>query len=122
MAKWCNDDMLDAALDEIANNCNLMILCSAQPTDRNDAVNVVDLADVAMVAADFTKANGTISGRKLTVAGKYTVTVDHNGNATHLALVVAARLLYVVTIATQAVVTTEPVNILPWAIELRDPA
>ena len=121
MAKWTHDDVLDAPLDEIRNNCNLMILCRAQPTDRNDAVNVVDLADIAMVAADFTKANGDVSGRKLTVAGKSTVTVDHNGNGTHVALVDAVRLLYVTTCPTQAVVTTEPVNILPWDIEFRVP-
>jgi hypothetical protein len=121
MAKWCNDDVLDAALDEIRDNCNLLILCSAQPTDRNDAVNVVNLADVAMISTDFTKADGTVSGRKLIVAEKYTVTVDHNGNATHIAMVDAARLLYVTTCPTKAVVTTEPVNILTWDIEFRDP-
>jgi hypothetical protein len=122
MAKWCNDDFLDAAFDEIINNCNLMVLCSAQPADRNDAVNVKDLADVAMVAGDFSVANGPIDGRMLTIAAKLTVTVDHAGTATHLALVDAARLLYVTTCAAQDVVVTEPVNILSWAIRLRDPA
>lgn len=122
MSKWVNDDVLDAALDEIIDNCNLMVLCSAQPTDRNDAVNVVDLADVAMVAGDFTKANGTVSGRKVTVATKTAVAVDHNGNATHIALVDAARLLYVTTCPTKAVVIGDPVDILSWVIEFRDPA
>jgi hypothetical protein len=121
MAKWCNDDVLDAALDEIRDNCNLLILCSAQPTDRNDAVNVVNLADVAMISTDFTKADGTVSGRKLIVAEKYTVTTDHNGNATHIALVDAARLLYVTTCPLKVIVAPEPVNILTWDVEFRDP-
>lgn len=121
MGKWTNDEVLEAPLDEIIDNCNLMILCSAQPTDRNDAVNVVNLADIAMASTDFTKANGDISGRKAIVAGKYTVTVDHNGDGNHIALVDATRLLHVTTCPTKAVVTTEPVDILTWDIEFRDP-
>jgi len=77
-----------------------MIACSAAPADRNDAVNVVDLADVAMATGDFTPAVDG-GGRKLTVGAKSAVAIDHTGDATHVAFVDATRLLYVTTCTLQ---------------------
>lgn len=95
MTKWINDAVLDAALDEIRDNANLMTLCSQPPTTRTEAVTTYALADVAMASGDFTKADGDVSGRKLTVAQKTGVTVDTSGMATHRALVDGTRLLHV---------------------------
>lgn len=120
MTKTVHDDVLDAALDEIRDNCTLMILCSAAPTTRTEAVTTYALADVSMSSGDFTKANGDTSGRKLTVAAKAGVTVDSTGTATHVALVDGSRLLYVTEQNSLSVSGT--VDIASWDIELRDPS
>lgn len=96
MAKKCDSSVLDGLGAVVKNNANLMVVCSAEPANRNDAVNVVDLADVAMVVGDYTAmADG--GGRKLRVAAKPGITVDHNGIPTHIAWVDAVTLLYVTT-------------------------
>ena len=120
MAKWTNDDVLDAALDEIANNCDTMIICNAQPATRAEALAFA-LADEAMVAADFTITNGDFSGRKLVIAEKPGVAIDVSDTATHVALIDATRLLYVTTCASKALTMGEMVGIPSWKIELRDP-
>lgn len=120
MAKWANDSVMDAALDEIAT-ATLMIACSAQPTTRAEAVTTYALADVAMAGGDFTKANGDASGRKVTVAAKAAVTVDASGTATHVALVDATTLLYVTTCTSLALVATSTVDFPAWDAEIADP-
>lgn len=102
MAKKCDSSVLDGLGDVVQANANLMIVCSAEPADRNDAVNVVDLADVIMAPADFTNmADG--AGRMLRVAPKLAVPVDHAGVPTHIAMVDAVTLLYVTTCTGMAV-------------------
>jgi hypothetical protein len=97
MAKKCDSSVLDGLGTVVRTNCNLMVVCSAEPANRNDAVNVVDLADVAMAPADFTLMAFGPTGRKLQVAAKLAVPVDHAGLPTHIALVDAVTLLYVTT-------------------------
>jgi len=124
MAKTVHDDVLDGAFD-VLDQANLMIACSAQPTSRTEAVTTYALADVAMtVNTDYTKANGDVSGRKVTVAAKSTVLIDVSGTATHVALVDGTRLLYVTTCTTQALTAngTNTVNFPAWDIEIADPA
>jgi hypothetical protein len=94
MTKLSHNDVLDAALSEIATS-NLMIACSEPPTTRTEAVTTFALADVAMAGGDFTNGEGDVSGRKVTVAAKAGVTIDSSGMATHVALVDGAVLLYV---------------------------
>lgn len=121
MAKSANDDCPDAYLNEIKNNANLMVACSAEPTTRTEAVTTYALADVAMVSGDFTLANGDTSGRKATVAAKNTVPVDTSGDATHVALVDGTRLLFVTTCTTQTLTSGNTVNFPAWDIEVGDP-
>lgn len=122
MAKWCNDDILDAALDEIANNCNLMTVCNAMPTTRAEAVVTYAIADVAMAAGDFAKNDGDASGRKLTIAQKDWVEIDVSDTGVYIALVDAARLLYVVPCTPVALTAGEFWSVPSWEIEIRDPA
>ena len=70
MAKWVHDDVLDASLSLIRNNCDKRVACSAQPTTFAEANATYALADVAVTSADFTLANGDASGRKNTIAAK----------------------------------------------------
>ncbi len=123
MAKTVHDDVLDGAFD-VLDQANLMIACSAQPTSRTEAVTTYALADVAMtVNTDYTKANGDVSGRKVTVAAKSTVLIDTSGTATHVALVDGTRLLYVTTCTSQALTAnaSNTVNFPAWDIEIADP-
>lgn len=123
MAKSVNDVVLDSALNYIKNNADLMTLCSAEPTTLAEAVTTYALADVAMVAGDYTLANGDVSGRKATVAAKSGVTVDTTGTGNHVALVDAGTaLLYVTTCASQAVGSGGTVDFGSWKIEIADPS
>lgn len=126
MAKWANDLMMDAALDFVIDNADRQIVCSSQPTTYAEANATFALADVAVTGADFTKANGDVSGRKAGVAAKNGVLIDASGSATHVALVddTNSRLLYVTTCTTQALVANgaNTTNIPAWDIEVQDPA
>jgi len=91
MAKKVSDSVLDAALDKIAE-CDLLVLCEGEPADYAAATTDkgsggVALGEIALDSGDFTKADGDVSGRKLTVAQQTPVAVDVSGDWDHVALV-----------------------------------
>ncbi len=130
MAKFALADLPNAYLNEIksvadAGNLGLRV-CSTQPTTYTEAVTTYKLAATALAAGDVTgPAAGDISGRKLTIAQKATITIDASGNAAHIALVdtSAQELLFVTRCPVQALTagggntTTVP----SWKIEVLDP-
>lgn len=120
MAKSVHNDVLDAALTEVAT-ANLMTACDTEPTTRTEAVTTYALADVAMTGGDYTIAEGDTNGRKTTVGQKTGVTVDSTGTATHVALVDATVLLYVTTCTSQALTATNTMTFNAWDIEIADP-
>ena len=120
MGKSVHSDVLDGALDIIRSNATLMCLCSQQPTTRTEAVTTYSLGNVSVSSSDFTKAAGTVNGRKLTVAAK-NVTVSAAGTMTHVALVDGSRLLYVSTCTPKALTTSTIANVQAWEAELSDP-
>ena len=120
MAKSVSNDVLDAALNEIATG-TIMTACSAEPTTRAEAVTTYALADVTMTGGDYTNADGDVSGRKVTVAAKSSVTVDSSGTATHVAICDGLVLLYVTTCTSQALTSGNTVNFPAWDIEIADP-
>lgn len=121
MGKAVHNDVLDGAFD-VLDQADLMTVCSAEPTTRTEAITTFKLADIAMTPnTDFTKADGDVSGRKVTVASKSGVTVDTTGTATHVALVDATRLLYVTTCTSQALTAANTVNFPSWKVEIADP-
>ena len=123
MAKSVNNDVLDAAWDELAL-ANLMTVCNAEPTTRIQAVTTFALADVAMTPGDgndYTIGDGDTDGRKVAVAAKSGVTVDTTGTATHVALVDATRLLYVTTCTSQGLTSGNTVDFPTWDAEIADP-
>jgi hypothetical protein len=120
MAKTVLDAVLDAAHNEVKNNCNLMIACSSEPTTRTEAVTTFALADIAMASGDFTIADDT-SGRKCTVAAKSGVIIDASGTATHIALVDGTRLLRVTTCTSQALTAGGTVDFPSWKFSIADP-
>jgi hypothetical protein len=124
MAKYTHDDVMDAAANYIKNNCTRVTLCDGQPTTYTEANATFALADVTVSGTDFTVANGTTSGRKVTFAGKTGVTVDANGDGDHVAYldVANSKLLHVTTVSSpQTVYAGNTCNIGSQEIEFGDP-
>lgn len=125
MAKSVHNDVLDAMLDAVALG-NLMIACSAEPTTRTEAVSTYALSDIALTPGDgngdFAIADGDSSGRKVTISAQTGVTIDANGDATHIAIVDDTRLLYVTTCSTLTLSTANLLNFPAWKIEVADPS
>ena len=125
MAKWANDNVMDAALDYIATADRLFV-CKDQPSDYADAASTEDLATVTLTPGsgngDYTIADDT-SGRKVTIAEQATITVDHTGTATHIALGIAgsSTLVYVTTCTSQALTAGNTVTVPAWKIGIGDP-
>lgn len=122
MAKRAPTATLDAMLDYIALSTR-MTVCSAEPTTYTEGNATYALADVTVAPGDFTKAAGSPSGRKVTVAAKNAVPVDATGTATHIALLQVAdsTLRYVTTCTSQALTSGNTVNIPTWTITIPDP-
>jgi len=122
MGKSVSNTVLDAALNYIKNNADLMTACSAEPTNLTEAVTTYALADVAMTGTDFTVGDGDTNGRKVAVGAKADVLVDASDTATHVALVDSGtELLYVTTCTSQALTSGNTVDFPTWDIEIADP-
>lgn len=123
MGKSTHDDFFDAALNVLKNNVTRQVACSAEPTSYAEANVTYALADVTLEAGDFTLADGDLSGRKVTVGAKATVTIDASDDATHVALLDVAntKLLYVTTCVSTALTAGQTVNFGAWDIEIADP-
>ena len=120
--KWANDLMMDAALDYVAGATEMRV-CSATdatPT-RPEVVTAALTGAITMAGGDYTKADGTTSGRKTTVSAKSGVSVTASGNAENIALSDATNLRYVTTCTLQALTSGNTVNVPAWAIEVADP-
>jgi len=124
MAKSVHDNVLDAALDYIASNCNIMVACSAQPTTYAQLTATYALADVALDSDDYTIANGDASGRKVTLGAQNTILIDATGTATHVGLGISgtSTLAYVTTCTSKSLTAGNTVNFPAWDIEIADPS
>ena len=125
MGKKVDNSVLDASLNEIKNNCNLMTACAGEPANYA-AANVGGgnfLADVAMAGTDLIVGEGDVNGRKITVASKSGITVDSTGTADHVALLDTANnvLLYVTTAASLGLTSGSALTLGTWDIEIADP-
>lgn len=103
MGKLHHDDVLDAALNEVAT-CIKMRVCSAEPTSRANAITLT-LAEHTLTGGDFTNANGDTSGRKVTIAAQAGIAVDVSGTGNHISLDDGTTQLLVTT-ATGVVLTS----------------
>jgi hypothetical protein len=123
MAKATPDDVLDAMFDEILANADTLYVCTDQPANFA-GIAAVALADVTIDSGDFSKANGDLSGRKVTVAQQSAVPIDTTGEADHIVLadVGNSRLLYVTTCTAQTLTSGGTVTVPAWDIEIADPS
>ena len=129
MAKSVNDDVLDAALDEIINNADTRVACEGEPstyadatTDKGNGGNA--LGETTITAGDFSKSDGDTSGRKLTVPQQTGVSVDVDGTVDHEAIVddTQSRLLHVTTTTSQSVTTGGTMTLDSRDEEIEDPS
>lgn len=90
--KVTDNTVLDAALNEIRDNCNLMTLCEFLPASFAEANTLKGsggkrLAGVAVDTGDFTAAaDGSPDGRDIDVAQQTGVTGDAAGCGSYVAL------------------------------------
>lgn len=123
MAKRAPTATLDSMLDYIAAS-DREVVCSAEPTTYAEATATFNLATaVATPVTDFTKAAGSPSGRKVTVAAKNAVSVTATGTATHVAVVKTSdsTLRYVTTCTSQGLTSGNTVNVPAWSVTIPDP-
>lgn len=125
MAKFANDEVMDAALAEIAEG-NILTVCSAQPTTRTEAITTYKLADVALTPGDgngdFVIGDGDTSGRKVRVAQQDDIPVDTTGTATHVAICDGSRLILVTTCTSQGLTSGNTVTVPAFDDEMADPS
>lgn len=122
MAKSAHNDVADAYLNVIAT-ATKMVICSSEPTTYAEATSTYALADVVIDSSDFTIADGDSNGRKVTIAEQANVTIDANGTAGHIALVItdSSKLLFVTTCTAMVLAAAGVVTIPAWKITVSDP-
>lgn len=130
MAKYANDDIMDAALNVVINNASTRVACSGQPASYSDATTLASnggnkLGSTSIASGDFTgPVDGDTSGRKLTVPEQTGVAVDEDGDVDHEALVDDgnSRLLHVTTVPTTSVTTSGDMTLAARDEEIEDPS
>lgn len=127
MAKWQNDSMLDAALDYVADNADLLHVCSDPAGYTYAQIVTATLASVALTVGDgngdYTIGNGDTNGRKLAIAEQADIEITASGTATHIALTNGTDTLYYVTTCTSQALVDNDVNTVTvptWDIEIAD--
>lgn len=124
MAKWCDNDVLDQALNYIKNNCDREFLCTTQPANWTDANATLNLATYSMNAGNYTGPSANGSNRSLAVNQRTGNNATANGTAAHVALGISGNttLKYVTTCGSQAVTIGNPIQINAWNIKFDQPS
>ena len=125
MGKFQNDTMLDQALTWLKTNMDTIYVCTSQPTTYAHASSSYKLAGSSHTIAG-SPAAGDVSGRKIAVGAKSSISVSSAGSADHVAITgsIASTqtLLYVTTCTTKALGASDKVNIPAWDVEIVDAA
>lgn len=124
MAKTVDQNVQDAALNDIKNNANKMVVLSAQATTYTEANATFMLANVVVASGDFTLAAGDVSGRKVTIGAKSGITVSNSGTATHIGQIdtTNTRVKAQTTCTSQAINTGGTVDVPSYKVlEVQNP-
>jgi hypothetical protein len=130
MGKFARAADLDLVADDLIANGNKMTICAGQPATYAEATTALGsgsgkmLAEVDLVAGDYTKAAGDVSGRKATIGAK-SGTVATSGTSDHVAVVdtVGSILKRVTTVPAQALTLGNAFNLAAFkVVEIEDPA
>ena len=123
MGKAVKDLTFDAALAKAATGSRIVV-CSGEPANFA-GIAAVTLADDALTPGDgngdFVIADGSVSGRKVTVSQQANATIDASGTATHVSIDDGANLLLVTTCTSQVLTSGGTVTIPTFAWEITDP-
>jgi hypothetical protein len=120
-SRWANDACMDAMLSKVATSVMLRVCSGASnPADRAGAISAT-LASVTIDSGDFTLANGSLSGRKVTVAQQANISISVSGDATCVTLDDGTTLLYVTPATTQTLTSGGYVTSPAFSIEVGDP-
>lgn len=119
------DAVKETLLDDIADNGDILHICSGEPANYA-GIAAVSLGSVALTEGDgngdYTIGDGDTSGRKLSLS-QQSITPTDTDDATHLAIAdsVAEELLAVNTCSTYSVTTGVAVIVSAYDIvEVRD--
>jgi hypothetical protein len=111
----------DALLNHISTNATFLHVCSGDPADRAAAI-ANSLGNVAVTGADFSLANGDVSGRKQVVVQKSITSASASGTAAVVALISGSVLLRKHDLtAPQAVTAGNPITVSQHQHEVRAP-
>jgi hypothetical protein len=123
MAKLIHDDVMDAALDHLAENAYLIYVCTTAAITTYADVSSANLTSGhSMTSADFTNDNGDASGRKVTIAQQSSLNISTSGTAGQIAIVSSGSDLLLLTDATtQALTSGNTVTIPAFDYEIADP-
>lgn len=124
MGKAVPNQVLDAALDEIATSTRLTVLTD-EPANFAGIAALL-LASVTLTAGDgngdFVVADGDTNGRKVTITQQAGISISATGDADHVALDDGTDLQYVTTCTLQSLTNGGTVTVPAWDIEIADPA
>ncbi len=122
MAKFQDDDMLDAALNVLKNNVVQVTVTAGQPVTYASATTQGGqmLARTVVSSADFTLADGDTNGRKVTIGQQTGIPVSATGGANHVNLLSAASILYTTTATSQQLTSGNTLTVNAWDIEIAD--
>jgi hypothetical protein len=121
MAKWQNDDMLNEALAYLLNIAGIY-LCSQQPSSYTEATSTYSLGGKAVSSSVVGAPSNETDGRSCTISGSSIgeITVTAAGNATHVAVVSSANLLFVTTCDTKTLYASDTLEISDIKVTVKD--
>ncbi|GAB5535316.1 MAG: hypothetical protein Rubg2KO_15650 [Rubricoccaceae bacterium] len=109
---------LDAAIGDLITRVDL---CTGEPANYAAVAGVSVANYTGLTSGSFTKANGDVSGRKITLGALTGNNATASGTATHLAFSDGTTLYAVLTVTSQAVTSGNPVTINAVdVLEIRD--
>ena len=127
MAKFVADEIMDVALNMIADIGDTLYACSDQPANWA-AIAAISLGSVALTEGDgngdYVVGDGDVSGRKLTLTAQE-ITASDTGNVTHLVIAddVAEAIAAITTCSSFGVTNGNPFDVASYTIwEIRDPS
>jgi len=120
MAKYLNPTVvLDGLLDKIATGTSLAV-CSAQPSVLGDIATYA-LATTSLTGGSYTKANGDVSGRKISIYVADPIAITATGTATHVVVYTATDILLVTTSTSQVLTSGGTVTVPTFKCETASP-
>lgn len=123
MAKYINDDVMDASLSDLAESAWKIYVCTTETISTYADVSSADLTTGAsMTSTNFTIGNGDASGRKVAISQFSSLNISTSGTAGQIAIVSSAsELLLLTNVTTQALTSGNTVTIPTFDYEIADP-